>query len=322
MSLFNGSFTAKQLRVTFTLTNSNAVFVGANGAVLGNKLTLTGLRMIAVIRGAGFPSFPEATLKIYGMTQGDMNALAVQTVSAGKTGWLPNTVLIEANSGNGWAAAFAGNIRTAGPDYSAIPNVPLVITAMNQSYTLINPATPSSFPGSTSVFDIISVIAIKMGITAINNGVTISTSGPTYYPQASGEQLRAVCRAFNIDPVFDSDSNTTTVTVSPRGQASFGASQILSPTTGLVGYPQPQANGFLSVRSLYNPAFRVKTPITIEGSDVVIDATLTASTQLNSIANGNWVVTAITNTLEAFVPGGAWFSDMILYPPNAPTVGT
>jgi hypothetical protein len=314
------SFTAKLLRVTFQLTNSNAVFVGANGAVLGNTLQIAGLRMSAVIKGAGFPSFPEMTLKIFGMEQADMNALAVQVVSSGKTGWLPNTVLVEANSGNGWAAAFAGNILTAAPDYASMPNVPLVVTSMSKSYDLVNPATPTSFPASAAVFDIISVIAAKMGINAINNGVTTVTSGATYFPQASADQLRKVCFAYDIDPVFSTDG--LVVTVTPKGQSDATAPFVLSPTSGLQGYPTPQANGFLAVRSLYNPAFHVKSPIVVQGSDVVLDQTLKGSTTLNSIANGSWIVTAITNTLEASVPDGSWFSDMILYPPNAPAVGT
>jgi hypothetical protein len=314
------SFTQKQLRASFTLTNSNAVFTGVNGAVLGNVLMLSGLRMSAVIEGSGLPSFPNCTLRVWGMNQADMNALAVQTVSGGKTGWLPNTMLIEANSGNGWAAVFAGNILTAEPDYDAMPDVPLVVTSTSKSFTLVNPATPSSFPGSTAVFDIISVIAAKMGITPINNGVTTVTSGATYYPQASGVQLRQVCKAFSIDPVFSPDGYT--VTVSPQGQADHSTPFVLSPSSGLVGYPKVKANGFIGVRSLFNPAFHVKSPITIQGSDVVVDATLTSVKSLNSLANGDWVVTAIVNTLEALKPDGAWFSDMILYPPSVTAVST
>ncbi|MGO9991824.1 MAG: hypothetical protein ACLPTF_04840 [Steroidobacteraceae bacterium] len=315
-----GSFTQKQLRATFTLTNSNAVFVGANGAVLGNVLQLSGLRMSAVIEGSGFPSFPNATLRIWGMAQADMNALAVQVVSGGKTGWLPNTVLIEANSGDGWAAVFAGNIRTAGPDYKGIPDVPFVCTSQTKSYDLANPATPTSFPGSASVFDIISVIAAKMGTTAVNHGVTTVTSGATYFPQASAEQLRQVCYHYDIDPVFSPDNRTVTVT--PKGQADFSTPFVLSPSSGLIGYPEVQGNGFISVRSLFNPAFQVKSPITIQGCDVVVDATLTSVKTLNSTANGDWLVTAIVNTLEASKPDGLWQSDMVLYPPNVTAVST
>jgi hypothetical protein len=304
------SYTVKQLRATFTLNGSNAVFA-QSGA---NVLTVSGLRMSAVIKGSGFPSFPEATLRVWGMAQQDMNALAVVVVNSGKTGFLPNTMLIEANSGQGWSAAFAGNILTAGADYSSVPDVCLVATSQTKSYDLANPATPSSFPVATDVFDIISIIAAKMGITAINNGVSLSTARPYYAPYASADQLRAVCAAYNIDPVFSSDGFT--VTVSPKGQADTSLPFTLTPTSGLVGYPQAQGNGFIAVRSVYNPTFHVKSPITIADSDVVVDPTLPST--LNSKANGNWVVTSITNTLEALKPDGLWFSDMVMYPPNAP----
>ncbi len=304
------SFTAKQLRVTFRLNNSNAVFVGADGVRLGNSLQLAGLRMSAEIIGAGMPAWQSATLKIWGMAQADMNALAVQTIANGKTGYLPNTVLIEANSGNGWSAAFSGNIMIAAPDYAAAPDVPLVVAAQYALFDSVNPATPTSFPGSASVADIISVIVSKMNRSFINNGVTAITSGATYYPQAITEQLRVICRAYDIDAVFSPDD--TLVTISPVGQADVTTPFVLSPSSGLVGYPTPQANGLVSVRSLYNPIFHKKSPITIRGSDAVISQGVPIT--YNSIANGDWIVCSITNTLEVSKPDGAWFSDMAMYP--------
>lgn len=311
------SFTVKQLRATFTLNNSKAVFAGTNS----NVLKLAGLRMSASIEGAGFPAFPNATLRVFGMAQADMNALVVQTVSSGKTGWLPNTVLIEANStgdDNGWSAVFAGNILTAAPDYARTPDVALVVTSMSKSFDLVNPSTPTSFPASTAVADIISTIAAKMGIAFVNDGVTDVSPGATYYPYASADQLRSACAAFDIDPVFSANGNVVTIT--PKGQGDSEAPWILSPTSGLVGYPKALANGFIEVRSLFNPVFHVKSKITIQGSDVVIDPNLPAT--LNSLADGDWVVTSITNSLDALVPDGQWFSDMVLYPPSVTAVTT
>lgn len=309
------SFTEKQLRATFTLNNSNAVFAGTNK----NVLTLTGLRMSACIVGSGFPAWVSATLRIFGMAQADMNALAVQTVSAGKTGWLPNTVLIEANStgdDNGWSAVYAGNLLTAAPDYARMPDVPLVVTTMQAAYDLVNPSTPTSFPPGAAVADIVSTIVAKMNRAFVNDGVTAVSPGAIYVPYASADQLRTVCAAFDIDPVFSADDRVITIT--PKGQTSSGAPWILSPTSGLVGYPKPIANGFIEVRSLFNPAFNLKSKITIQGSDVVVDPTTT----LNSLANGDWCVTALTNSLESLVPDGLWYSDMTLYPPSVTAVTT
>lgn len=304
------SFTLKQLRVTFTLNNSNAVFVGSSGAAQGNTLQLTGLRMSATIEGSGSPAWLNATLLVYGMNQADMNALAVQTIANGKTGYLPNTVLIEANSGSGWSAVFSGNILTAAPDYGTMPDVPLIVVAVTAAFDSVNPATPTSFPASAAVADIISVIVSKMNRAFVNNGVTAVTSGATYYPQSLTEQLRAVCKAFDVDPVFSGDD--TLVTISPIGQSDAAVPFVLSPSTGLVGYPTPQANGLVLVRALFNPVFHKKSPITIQGSDAVISQGVPVT--YNSIANGDWIVCSITNTLESSKPDGAWFSDMVMYP--------
>jgi hypothetical protein len=309
-------YSQKQLRVTFTLTQSNASFVGVSGEAQGNTLQLSGLRMSAIIKGAGYPAWTEASIRIYGMAQADMNALAVQTVSRGKTGFLPNTVLIEANSGSGgWTAAYAGNILTAAPDYSAAPDVPLEIVSRAGLYDSVNPATPTSFPQSVSVYNVLSTITAKMNLASVNNGVTSVTSGAVYRPESLTDQLRAICQAYAIDPVYSADGHT--ITFSPQGSADLSEPLVLTPTTGLVGYPVPQANGFIAVRSLYNPALHVKSALTIADSDAVIDSSAGFPTTLNSLANGSWVVTAITNILEAQKPDGAWFSDLVLYPPFA-----
>jgi hypothetical protein len=320
------SFTRKLLRVTFTLNNNNAQFPGnangqpANVLRLGPPATGPALRISATIKGAGMPAWPEAVIKVYGMNAADMNALCVQQALAGKTGYLPNSVLLEANSGSGWSAVFAGNIYTAAPDFSQIPEVPLVITSMSGAWDSLSPATPSSFPGSTALDTVLSVIVAKTNRSYINNGVTGVTSGPVYRPESPLEQLRAVCQAYALDAVFSGDD--TLVTVSPRGISDKSQSFTLSPQSGLVGYPQPQGNGFLMARAQYNPAFHVKSPITISGCIVEIfgGSSAAAVGNLNASANGNWVVNSITNTLECETANGAWFSDMLLYPPSVTAV--
>jgi hypothetical protein len=303
----------KQLRVTFTLGNSNAVFPGAPAGANANVLQLTGLRMSCVAVGGGYPAWPSATLKIYGMAQADMNALAVQQVDYAKVGYLPNTVLVESNAGKGWSAVYAGAIVTAAPDYSTQPDVPLVVTSMWGVYDSVNAATVTSFPSATDLATVLEVIIAKMGQTFINAGVTGQTSSKVYYTSSLTEQLRDVCAHYNLDPSPSADN--TSITVTPKGDADSSAPYVLSPQYGLVSNPTPQANGLLSVRALYSPTFHVKSPITIDGSDTVIDNNGVPTT-LNSSANGDWFVCSITNTLEALTPNGAWFSDMLLSPPS------
>jgi hypothetical protein len=298
--------------VTFTLTNNNAVFVGANGAKLGNTLQLTGLRMSAVIKGGGIPAFPEASLRIWGMAQADMNALAIVTVQGGKPEYSFNTVTIEANSGNGWNFVFAGQIFNAGPDYDAAPDVCLDVHAITGGYDLLNPAQPTSYPGTVPVATIVENIAAKMSRVFENDGVTGVLTG-TYLSGTPGDQLRTVCQHAGIS--FSLETANLLV-ISPFGQQrSKLESFTLSPSSGLVGYPKVRGNGYIDVRSLFNPAYRMNGPIAISGSDVVIDPSLPKT--LNTLADGNWIIGPLTHTLEALKPNGAWFSDMTLYPVNA-----
>lgn len=306
------SFTAKQMRVTFTLTNSNAVFPGTNN----NVLTLTGLRMRAIIKGAGLPAFPEATLKIYGMSQADMNALAIVIVDGGKPGYFFNSVRIEANSSGtatGWSTVFAGQIVTAGPDYEAAPNVCLDVSALTGGFDLLNPAQPTSYPGTATVDSIVSTIAQKLGAAYQNNGVTATLTKQALTGTLTN-QLKLVAAAANIDITWDQNQNLIFIT--PKGSPLSIARFTLSPSSGLVGYPKVLGNGYLQVRSFYNPAFRTKAPLTIVGSDVVVDPNLPKT--LNSLADGDWIIGPLTNTIDALEPNANWFTDMTCYPPTAP----
>lgn len=315
------TFSQKQMRVTFTLTNSNAVFAGTNS----NKLTLTGLRMRAIIQGAGVPAFPEATLKIYGMAQADMNALAIVVVDGGKPGYFRNSVLIEANSSGTdtrWSTVFAGQIVTAGPDYNAAPHVCLDVSALTGGFDLLSPAQPTSYPGTATVDSIVSTIAQKLGTGYQNNGVT-GTLTKQYLAGTLTNQLKLVAKAANIDITWDHNQNLILIT--PKGSAigqlqEGGVGSVarftLSPSSGLVGYPKVLGNGYIQVRSFFNPAFRTKAPLTIVGSDVVVDPNLPKT--LNTLADGDWIIGPLTNTIDQLEPNANWFTDMTCYPPTAP----
>lgn len=312
------SFTAKQMRVTFTLTNTGAVFPGNNVGDPANVLTLTGLRMRAVIKGAGVPAFPEATLKIYGMAQSDMNALAVVVVDGGKPGYFKNTVLIEANSSgtpDGWSTVFAGQIITAGPDYDAAPNACLDVSALTGGFDLVNPAQPTSYKGVATVDSIVSTIAQKLGAAYQNNGVT-STLTNQVLTGTLTNQLKLVAAAANVDVTWDQNQNL--IFLSPKGSPLNVARFTLSPSSGLVGYPKVLGNGYLQVRSFFNPAFRTKAPLTIVGSDTVVDTSPGFSEALNSLADGDWIIGPLTNTIDMLEPQANWFTDMTCYPPTAP----
>lgn len=302
------SFTVKNLRVTFTLTGSNAVFPGTTA----NQLQVSGLRMSAVVKGSGLPAFPEASLRIYGLAQQDMNALAIVPVQGGKPEFSFNTVQIEADSGNGFTFIFSGQIFQAGPDYSNAPDVCLFVHAQSAGFDQLTAANPTAYPGVASVADIVANLASKMSMAFENDGVT-GTLTNAYYSGTLANQLRKVCQDANINFAME---NQNLLVISPAGAARTNVQAwVLTPTSGLVGYPEVLGNGYLNVRSEFNAAFRQNGPVTIKGSDVVIDPALPKT--LNTLADGDWIIGPITHLLECQKPGGAWFSDMRLYPPNS-----
>lgn len=305
------SYTVKNLRVTFTLTNSNAVFPASPGQS-ANQLQVQGLRMSAVIKGSGVPAFPELSLRIYGLSPQDMNALAVVQVQGGKPEFNFNTVQVEADSGDGFTFIFSGQIFQAGPDYSGVPDVCLFVHAQSAGFDQLSPANPTAYSGVANVADIAANLASKMSMAFENDGVT-GTLTNAYYSGTIASQLRKLCQDANIVHAIE---NQNLLVISPFGVARKNVQAwVLTPTSGLNSYPEVLGNGYLNVRSLFNPAYRMNGPITIKDSDVVIDPRLPKT--LNSLADGDWIIGPLTHTLESQKPGGLWHTDMKLYPPNA-----
>jgi hypothetical protein len=296
------TFSLKQLRFTFTLSN-NAVFAGTNS----NVLQVSGLRASATIKGSGFPAFPEADLAVYGLKQSDMNALtstnpfALSTLANG-TPMLKNSVLVEANSGNGqgWSSVFAGQIITAGPDYDAAPAVPMKLFGRVLGFESLSPANATSYTGPTSVAEIVSNIAARMGYVFENNGVAAQLNSP-YFSGTLTEQLRTVAQHAGIEVYVSPETNI--VAICPYGvPRATPAPFVLSPSSGLVGYPTfDYTRGYVRAKSLYNPALRFGGTVTVKGTEV-------------PGANGNWVIGTISHRLESLMPNGAWFSELLLYP--------
>jgi hypothetical protein len=306
------TYTVKALRATFTLTASNAVFPGTSA----NVLQVTGLRMSVHIQAAGAAMSTQVSMRIYGMSQQDMNALAVVNVLNGTSEFINNTVLVEASpdGGQSWSAVFAGAIVQAGPDYTDQPDVYLSVQAQTGFYEAIATALPTSFPGSTDVATAVSVIAAKMGVPFQNNGVNAVLPGGGYFAGSLLNQLQRICDAAHVAYVQDGPQNT--VTIAPWGSPrTIEAPFVLTPSSGLDGYPRVRGDGFIEVRSIYNPAFLLLGPITIAGSDTIVGQN--APTTYNSRANGNWIIGTMTHALETQKPGGMWFTDMVLYPANS-----
>lgn len=283
------SFTNKQLRVTMILTGSNMVFPGTNS----DTLTLENMRMSANVQGVVKLS-THADVRIYGMKQADMNALSI---SWANPPIIPNHLLIlEANNtgrADGWAQVFKGTIMEAQPDYRAAPDVSFNLLARTGYAVQISPAEPTSYPFQVDIGVAAGDIIERMGApwTYVDGGADGVLSNP-YFCGTLWDQLKDACEAAKADFYVQGDE----ILVVPAGRPGPALpSVVLSPESGLVGYPMFERSG-LNVTALFDPAFLCGRALDIKSS--VPNAT------------GRWYPMALNHILESRMPGGSWMTQM------------
>lgn len=281
------SFTEKQLRVTLILSpeNSNGVFPGTNS----NTLIIEGLRTIANIQTVPGSVSTHADVKIYGMAPEDMNALTTVFFNRFNT-VVFNNMIVEQNSGDGWTQVFSGMITEAQPEYRGAPAAYFNLNAVVGYNHKIFPVPPASYQGSVPVATILSDLAGKMGYAFENDGVTGNLSNQ-YLWGTLWDQLNRVCIASGTNYVVDGDTLAVYPYTKPRTNPPVIT---LGPQSGLAGYPTLQQWG-ITVTSLFNPGLVGGGRIKIVGSKV-------------PGANGLWYATQVDHQLEAYTPGGAWFT--------------
>lgn len=296
-------FVERQLRHTFVLSGAGTF---SNGS---NTLQIAGLRSSARIDTKQYPAWPAAEIEIYGLLQADMNTLT--DIQSHPKGTLYNAVLVEANTGNGWTTAYAGQIVAAQPNYQDASNVALTIMARTLYLETINAATPNSFGsgGGADVATMVSRIAALMGAQFQNVGVQQTLSGP-YFPGTLGDQLCAIVAHANIDIFYDygpvskkisiPSNNPTTIIIAPKGTPRPSESITLTPNTGIVGYPSIDSFwGNIYARVLYNPGLKFGGQITLSGNAI-------------PRTNGTFQIMQMTHTLQSAMPDGPWFTDLFL----------
>lgn len=295
------SFTQKQLRVTFSLGDQTASFPGG-----GNQVVLTGLRTVASISGSvGFLS--QLDLQVYGMLASDMNALSVISVPNQPTAIGKNQVLLEGNQGgpnDQWYTIFNGLIIEGGPEYRGMPEVFFHCQAVPIAYfTGKGQTNPLSYQSGAQLSDVLGSISSSMGTgTPQLNGVSGSVPAGSYFPGTPLDQLHALkAKSGNaFDWTIDPSNTLVTLPVSNgTPQPRQGGTQlVLTPTSGLVGYPTAEIMG-IGVVALFDPALLgLGTQFQIQGSDI-------------PKANGTWLAYSMSLALEALkLGGGQWHASM------------
>jgi hypothetical protein len=290
------SFTQKILSVSVTLSpgiaqvNALANFAGG----LGNAVTLSGHRMSARITYAGAPAASYATIRIWGMNQSLMNQLS--TLGMIYNSVQRNTVTVSAGTGQvllglpgQLSPVFGGTAIQAYGEYDNMPDVPFVFVCQAGIIDSVVPATPSSFTGVTDVATMMSGYARLMNKQFENNGVTAKLSNP-YYGGNVWQQVQQAARDANINAEIVNGG--TTLAIWPVGQSRNITIPLISPQTGMIGYPGFAGNGFLVVRHVFNP-------LVAYGGQIQVQSSLPQ-------ANKTWVVKKLDLNLDSLVPKGEW----------------
>lgn len=292
------SFVERRISLRFQLGT------GAFGEDGSNVVDLSGLRCSAEITKAGGTATSSLDLRVWGLALDVMSKLTIINQISQESARL-NTVIVEAGDDeNGMAVCFAGQITEAWGDFHAMPDVAFHLTANNGYFDAVRPIPPTTFNGTADVATVLSGICAQMlpPRTLQNSGVNIRLTDP-YLPGTALDQIKAIATHANIQYALD-DDNTLAIWPSggSRGARKVGqiapngtAIPLISPETGLVGYPD-----FTSVsiraKSLYNPSLTI-------GQTVEIKSEISA-------ASKQVVIASMGHSLDAQVPGGAWFTQI------------
>lgn len=285
-------FAKRKIDVKFTMGPVKDIKTGATSQPTftesgTNEVLLSGYRAQANIIKAGGLSMGGLQLRIYGISLSLMNQLSF-------LGKIPlatrnNTVTVSAGDDiNGMSVVYVGNINAAYADMQGAPDVVFVVQASAGLFEAINPIKPNSYQGSASVSVIMAGLANQMGKVFEDNGVNVKLSNP-YFPGTARAQAEACARAADINWIIDNN----TLAIWPKDGSRGSAIPLVSPDTGLVGYPTYTGNG-IGFICRYNPSIGF-------GAMVEVKSSLTP-------ACGKWVVYYLAYELESETNGGVWFT--------------
>jgi hypothetical protein len=205
-----------------------------------------------------------------------------------------NTISVAVgNDGDALTTIFAGTIDRAWADFQAAPDVVLNISSLAALAAAVRPVAASSYKGSADVATIMKDLADHMGFAFENYGVTAKLSNP-YFPGTAYAQMLQCARAANINATVDTNS----LIIWPKNGVRGTDSPLVSPQTGMVGYPVFASDG-MELTSIFLPGAKL-------GGSITVDSSLTA-------AVGPWYLFSVSHTLESLKPGGAWFTSMRCY---------
>lgn len=261
-----------------------------------DTVEVSGLRVQATITKAGGVSMSEANLRIYGLPLDVMNKLTILNVLA-QYNVRRNVVTVFAGDDDNVSVCFVGNIVESWADMHSGPDAVMLIRAVSGYVQLLEPIPPTSYKGSVDAATILAGLALQWRtgpddhpLTLENSGVAVQLTNP-YYPGTLLTQITAVARTGHFNCIIDETESR--LAIWPYGGVRNGLRTVMSPDTGMVGYPAYTQNG-LQLTTLYNPSLTFGTLVEVRSQLLP--------------ASGGWSIATVGHDLESETPGGKWFT--------------
>ena len=281
------AFTQKLISVSFTPGSGGTSGGGTSG--LTSPLSLSNLRMSCHVEQNGVRSMGQGVILIWGMTLDHMNQLST-------LGWVGQKMptdkcsISAGDATSGMTLIYTGTIWTAVSDFQDAANVPFRVECKSGQTEAGIKLPPTSVNNkSADVAQLMSTLAGQMGLQFENNGVSVKVAYP-YLPGTARTQAMQLAQAAGIGWVID--RGTLAIWNRSQGRSS-GGTPLISPQTGMVGYPGWSSIG-VKIRCEFNPQLQF-------GGTVQIQSSVTP-------ANGMWIIKKLTHDLECRKPNGQWFT--------------
>lgn len=275
----------KVIRSTITLANDSF----PDGT---NRIIAEGLRTSCTVQFGGGAIVPHADIVIYGLSMDVMVKLT-------RIRWrdiqsLQNSIKIEAgDAGKKLMTAYEGNITFGTIDMSNAPDIAFRIKSTTAAHDIYMPASPITYAGEKSVVAAIKELSENIGYIFDNNGVPddlIMTD--TTLVDTDLNKIRALCKRYKLELYVV----TGYISIAPQGWPLNGRMAVITPKSGLLGYPIPTMQG-IDFRTVYHPDIRFGGLVKIDDSAI-------------TTANGVWRIFGVTMSLESEMPGGSWWMDV------------
>jgi hypothetical protein len=284
------SFIQRNLDFTFTLQDGTFTGTGSN------SVTVSGLRATVTVTRVGGAAFNQATASIYGLTLDLMNDLS--TLGSLIANNKRNGVAIYAGDAkSGMGLVFSGTMNEAWANLESAPDASLDISAQTGLADAIAAVSPASYQNGADVATIIRGIASQMKPARAfeNNGVSVFLSN-AYFPGTATQQIKEAAEAAGII----SDDDGQTISIWPVTGSRGGAIPLISPDTGMIGYPKFTRRG-VDVVTVFNPNI-------VLGGKVQVDSIIRG-------AKGTWRVHGMVHNLQSQTPNGLWTTAVRLVDP-------